>query len=433
MRSKMAKIKNSTFIKNVIVLVTGTAAAQGVAMALSPIITRLYGPENFGLMGTFNAIISIVAPIAALTYPIAIVLPKKDQDAKGLIKISLLIASLIAFLFTIALLLFGNNIADMFNISELSYLIYLIPLVIIFAGLVQVTEQWLIRKKQFTINAKVTFYQSIIINGGKAGVGFFYPFGTVLVLFTAIGNGLKAFMLFFFSRKKNNNKSIKMRRTNKKGLKSLAKEYYDFPLYRSPQVFLNGVSQSLPVLLLTSFFGPASAGFYAIGRTVLSMPSSLIGKSVGDVFYPRIAEAYNNKENTTNLILRATTILSLIGIIPFGTIVLFGPFLFSLVFGSDWYMAGEYARWTALWVYFMFINQPSVRSLPVLSAQGFHLKFTIATLTIRMAALSAGYFFFNSDLIAVAFFGVSGAILNIILILMTLNISRRKENFLDDS
>src|SRR5699024_11784167 len=113
---------------------------------------------------------------------------------------------------------------------------------------------------------------------------------------------------------------------------------------------------------------------------------SLIGKSVGDVFYPRIAEAYNNDENVTNLIFKATVILAVIGIIPFGTVILFGPFLFSLVFGSDWFMAGEYARWIALWVYFMFINQPSVRSLPVLSAQAFHLKFTTVTFIVRVHA-----------------------------------------------
>ena len=109
--------------------------------------------------------------------------------------------------------------------------------------------------------------------------------------------------------------------------------------------------------------------------------------------------------------------------------ILFGPFLFSLVFGSDWFMAGEYARWIALWVYFMFINQPSVRSLPVLSAQAFHLKFTTVTLIVRVLALSAGYYFFNDDLLAVAFFGVSGAILNVILILLTLRISKRKGAF----
>ena len=105
-----------------------------------------------------------------------------------------------------------------------------------------------------------------------------------------------------------------------------------------------------------------------------------------------------------------------------------GPTIFSFIFGADWYTAGEYARWTALWVYFMFMNQPSVRALPVLAAQKFHLKFTTVTVILRLVALSLGYFIFNNDLIAIALFGITGAILNMLLILMTLRISKRRQN-----
>lgn len=428
MITKLSKFKNNTFIKNVLVLVSGTAAAQIVAMALSPIITRLYGPEAFGIMGTFNAIVSIIGPVAALTYPITIVLPKKDRDAKGIIKLSLLIAGFIAMLTTLILLLFSKQILNLFNIEELSFFIYLIPLVIVFASLMQVAEQWLIRTKQFKINAKVTFYQSVIINGGKVGAGFIYPYGATLVIFTAIADGLKAFMLFFFSRKNKYKKEIKdeQETSDKKKLRELARSYYDFPLYRAPEVFLNAVSQGIPVLMLTALFGPASAGFYSIGRTVLVMPSSLIGKSVGDVFYPRVAEAAQRGENITSLIRRATLALGGLGLLPFGLVILFGPFLFSFVFGEDWAMAGEYARWIALWSFVGFMNRPSVMSLPVLKAQRFHLIYTIIMLTTRLGILVASYYIFSDDLIAVALFGISGAILNFGLIAITLRISKRK-------
>src|SRR5699024_8009724 len=93
MKNRLIKFSKKPFVRNVIILASGTAAAQIIAMALSPIITRLYGPEAYGLMGTFMAIVSIVAPIAALTYPIAIVLPKSDQDAKGIIRLSILITT----------------------------------------------------------------------------------------------------------------------------------------------------------------------------------------------------------------------------------------------------------------------------------------------------------------------------------------------------
>lgn len=425
MKERLLELVRSKFVKNVAVLATGTAASQAVAMALSPIITRLYGPEAFGIMGTFSAMINIIAPVAALTYPIAIVLPKSDQEAKGLIKLSLLITAIISSLSIIVLLFFNQQIISIFNLKEISSYLYLIPLVIIFAGLMQVSEQWLIRTKQFAINARVTFLHSIIINGAKVGIGFINPIAAVLVVLTAMGNGLRAFLMIFFTRRSNYH--ITEEEKGETGLRDLAKRHYDFPVYRAPEVFLNAISGGLPVLMLTAFFGPASAGFYSIGRTVLNIPSQLIGKSIADVFYPRVTEAAHKKENITRLIWRATLALSGIGIIPFGLVVLFGPFLFSFVFGSDWEIAGEYARWIALWSYFGFMNRPSVSALPVLNAQRFHLFYTILMLIVRLSVVALSYYVFSSDIIAVALFGITGAVLNLGLILITLRISTRRQ------
>src|SRR5699024_12088955 len=113
--------------------------------------------------------------------------------------------------------------------------------------------------------------------------------------------------------------------------------------------------------------------------------------------YPIIAQAANNKEDLTAIIKKGTLVLAVVGIFPYGLIILFGPFLFSFVFGSDWVTAGEYARWIALGSYFGFINKPSVKSLPVLSAQRFHLIYTIFILLTRIEFLERGFYVFASD------------------------------------
>ncbi|MBY0145116.1 lipopolysaccharide biosynthesis protein [Neobacillus niacini] len=425
MKRNIIELSKKPFIRNVLIMATGTAAAQAVSMALSPIITRLYGPEAFGLLGAFTAVIGIISPIAALTYPIAVVLPKSDNDAKGLIRLSIYISACFAMIVAITLIVLKQPIVRMFNIESIAPFLYLLPLVTFFSALEEVTEYWLIRTKQFRITAKVTILQSFIINGSKVGLGFFHPLAAGLIILTVIGQFLRVSMMILFAKGSNIKQELEGDNAESLSIKELAKKHKDFPLFRAPQVFLNAVSQGLPILMLTSFFGPASAGFYSLGRTVLSIPSQLIGKSVGDVFYPRISEAANKGEDLTLLIKRATLSLGAIGIIPYGIVIIFGPWLFGFVFGSDWIKAGEYARWIALWVFFMFINQPSVKALPVLSAQSFHLKFTFITLITRIALLALGYYVFLSDIIAIALFGVSGAILNIILILFTLQKSKK--------
>lgn len=425
MLGKIKKVIKSSFVKNVAVMATGAAAAQVIAMALSPIITRLYGPEAFGVLGTFTALTQIIIPVAALTYPIAIVLAESDKNAKSLMRLSLYISLTIAAITTLILLFFSNSIINLFQMEEIASFLYLIPLIIIFAGVMQVTEQWLIRTKQFSINAKATFFQSVVTNGSKAGLGLLYPSASILVILQAVGNGIKALMMIMFSRKSKYRSSYKQSQEKSYSLIELIKKYKDFPIYRAPQVFLAGFSENIPILLLTAFFGPASAGFYSIGRTVLGLPSSLIGQSIGDVFYPRISEAANNGENVRHLIIKATLSLAAIGIIPFGVVIMFGPWLFEFVFGAGWDVAGEYARWISLTSFAVFINKPSVRTMPVLNAQRFHLIYTIVLVATRILALVIGFYVFKSDIVAIALFGISSVILNIFFFIVTLNLSNR--------
>ena len=409
----------SQFVRNVAVVASGTAGAQAITMAFAPIITRLYGPEAFGLQGTFIAIAAVVMPIAALCYPIAIVLPKKDGDARGIARLSAYIALSMTVLAALVLLIAGDLIVELLHLNEIRSYIMLIPLVIVFSAWLQINYHWLIRKKQFKINARVAVLQAFLTNSAKAGIGLFSPQASVLILVYTLGSGLQAFMLSI-GIKKTENGNDKDKLLCKTPLRQLAKKYYDFPMYRAPQIFLNTVSQSIPIIMLAAFFGPASAGCYGLGKGLLGMPSELISKSVGDVFYPRITTAANSGEKLTNLILKATLGLAAVGFIPFALVIAFGPWLFGFIFGSEWFLAGEYARWLALWMFSAFINRPSVVSMPVLSLQGFFLIYEILSVVLRIITLIIGFYMLKSDILAIMLFSMAGVFLNIAIILLTI-------------
>lgn len=419
--AKIKKLTQSKFIRSVVLVAGGAAGAQAITMAFAPIITRMYGPESFGLLGAFMATLGIVTPIAALAYPIAIVLPKSDDDAKGIAKLSVRIALVIALAFSLILLVAGEQIAAVLGVQAIAGFMLLIPLAMFFSALQQIMQQWLIRKKQFKVMARIAVSQSFILNGSKIGVGWFWPIGPVLIVLATLGNMLYAAQLWFGAKKWADSAGrIDTPAAGEVDLKALAYKHRDFPYYRAPQIFINALSQSLPVLMLASFFGPASAGFYTIGRTVLGIPSALIGNAIADVFYPTIAEAANRNENLYKPIFKATLALASVGIIPYGVVFLFGPWLFEFVFGAEWQVAGEYARWLAAWSYFGFMNRPSVAALAVLNLQGFFLIYEIVSLGLRAASLYIGFAILNDDLQAVILFSISGVILNIALIFLTL-------------
>src|SRR5699024_8440743 len=102
-------------------------------------------------MGSFLAIANILIPIAALTYPLAIVLPREKKEAEEVLHLSIFISIILSLFSLIVLLLFNNQIISLLNLNSIGKLLFLIPLIIIFASFMQVARQWLIRTNQFKI------------------------------------------------------------------------------------------------------------------------------------------------------------------------------------------------------------------------------------------------------------------------------------------
>ena len=73
-------LPKSTYAKNVLTLMTGTGLAQAIPIAISPILTRIYTPEEFGVFALYMAIASILTVLVTGRYEMAILLPKKDPD-----------------------------------------------------------------------------------------------------------------------------------------------------------------------------------------------------------------------------------------------------------------------------------------------------------------------------------------------------------------
>src|SRR6185436_10361834 len=96
-------------------------------MVSSPFITRLYGPAAYGIQGVFLSMVSIMATIAAMSYPIAIVLPKNDADAAALGRLSVFIGIAMSLAATIILFYLGPEILVLLNAVDILAFMYLIP------------------------------------------------------------------------------------------------------------------------------------------------------------------------------------------------------------------------------------------------------------------------------------------------------------------
>lgn len=419
LKSKIFNLIKKPFVRNVALVASGTAIAQVITMAFAPVITRLYGPEAFGMLGTFMAIMAVLAPVAALTYPIAIVLPKKDSEAAGITVLSIYIAFGVATLSLIVILVGDGWIAEVLQISSIRPYLLLVPLFIVLSVWLQVKQQWAIRKQLFQAKARVDVFQALFVNGFKSSMGLFAPFGSILIIIATLGKAIHALML-----KHQIDKRITKDFASPKGLSYIAKKHIDFPKYRAPLQLINNITTGLPIIILSAFFGPAQAGYYALCRNVLNKPADLIGLSVADVLYPNIADKANNKIPIFPIVLKTTISLAGIGAVVFSPIIIWGPQVFSFVFGEEWLIAGEYARWISLWMFFVLVDKPSIRALPVISAQKFFLILTTSARILAIIIMIASYKFFKNDLIVVASLCCTTALFNFFLIVITFLKSR---------
>ena len=79
---RLPGILKTEFVRNALILISGTSFAQGFAIAIYLILTRIYTPEDFGLFALYMSILSITMIFSTAKYELSIMLPDNDEDAK---------------------------------------------------------------------------------------------------------------------------------------------------------------------------------------------------------------------------------------------------------------------------------------------------------------------------------------------------------------
>ncbi len=416
LRFWLSKLMQHPFLKHVSIVAIGPLVSQTLSTVLSPIITRLYSPESYGALGVFLSVLSVLVPISSLSYQYAIILPKKDRDGLKILRFILLFAAMISLLVFALVLLFNKLLAELLNLQGFEADLYFLPLALFFSTAVIVFDQWMIRKKQFKASSGVVIAQSVLSNGSLIGLGYCAPEIASLIGVNTFARGFHALAASLFSLKtirSNHPKEEKKdsRSTDSTNTRVLLRDYRDFPLYRTPQILISTLEYNLPFMLMTAFSGTADTGFYLLAHRVLKLPQIVISESVGKVFQQRIAETARQGRALQPLIFKTTLALGLSALIPLGTIIAFGPGLFSLIFGSEWYQAGIFARWISTWVLVTFSSVPVVAAIPVLNLQKQYLIFEIISLIMSGLGLVIGFTAFKSSILAVALYSCIGAAL----------------------
>ena len=330
----------SEFSRNVLTLMMGTTIAQAIPIAISPILTRIYTPEDFGLFALFIAIASIFGSIANGRYELAIMLPKKDEDAINIFALGFIITSTISCILLILAILFHDYFVTLLNNDKIGVWLYFVPIVVFFTGIFNILNYFNNRKKYYKDIATATITKSIILAITQLSIGFIKSGVTGLISGQILSQVFANMQLF-----KNIIKDkLLLSKISKIKIIALAKRYKDFPKFSMWAILANSLTYNLTNILISSFYNIKTLGFYSLVQRLLGMPSSLIGSSIGQVFMQEATkekQEFGNSIKSFNLTLKK---LILIALPSFLLLFLIVEDLFAFIFGEEWRVTGHYAQ-----------------------------------------------------------------------------------------
>ena len=283
------KFISNKFTRNIMIITSGAVAIQALNMIFSPIITRIYPPEEYGVMAVLSSILMILS-FPSFRYELAIPIEKDDNKAINVMALSFISLIIFNFILIVILIMKGEAILSFFRASELSSYAYFIPIGVFVIGFQKILEQWLYRTKDFNLISKAGVWQSLSGNLAKLGTGF-SGLGVNGLLFGQVIQ--QSASIIPLSKNIWNKDKRLIKKINLDDVIWGMKRYKNFPIYQTPSRFLSTFKNQLPVFSL-SLYGSQVVGLYGLANSIARLPMTLIGYSVTNVFYAEAASIGRN-------------------------------------------------------------------------------------------------------------------------------------------
>lgn len=394
MKDLLNKIKDkylgkSRYKRNIVRMVGARVISQLIPIIISPLLTRIYTPTEFGVFEVYLTVVSIAGIISNGRYALAILLPEKDEDSRVLALFSVVITALFTILFGIILYIFKNDFFALLNIESIKQHLPLLAINIFFFGVAEVFFLLELRRKKYKKIALNVIAQSSAMVISRVLFGFMGMGTSGLILSYLIGYIVSTLLLLY---KIELTVSLEVFKNN---VIELAKKYINFPKFSLLSDGMQNVTNLSPTILLNKYFGNDIAGYFSLSDKILGSPLWFVTSSVGDVYRQEGSEQFRLKGSCKDIFVKTVRSLFFFGIVPFLLIFLIVPLLIPFVFGSDWTMTGTFVRIFSLMYFTAFLANPILYTVNILDKQKYSVVFQIMKLISILIAFVVGVYFEN--------------------------------------
>lgn len=369
-RFNLKKLFKNEYARDASTLMIGTTLGMIIQVAASPVLSRLYNDSAFGVLQLYSSAYAILSILATLRYELAILLPKSDDDAFGVLAVSCgssVVFGLICQLFVWSVRIFDISLFGLNSVEWLKY----VPITATVMGLYYSFNYWLNRRKRYFNLAVNRVLQNLLIV--LVSVLFsekFLGIADGMVVAYILAMCVVTVLLLIYALQDYIRLSIKL---SLKNIFLLAKRYKKFPANTMPTGLINNFAVQMPVFILQFFFGDEIVGQYYMMNRVLGTPVSIIGQAIGDVFRQKSSRQYAESGECKKLYNSTAKTLALIAVVPFTVLMIFAKPAFSLVLGDGWELAGIFVTLLAPFYFIRLVVSPLTSMTIIAEKQTYEL------------------------------------------------------------
>ena len=361
----------SRFARNVWLLAGGTALARAVTAGASPVLARIYSPADFGVFAVFFSMVTAAVVTASFNYDQAVLVPKDDEVAAGLVIWAFCVLLTNTALIALAVGFFATQIIHAVGAPGLRGYLWLLPISVFGGGAFYILNAWAIRTASFRSLSKRRIWQSVWQVLLQLTIPAITPGPLGLLLGDSVGRGAGSITL---AREMAGYVKRHNLRLNFGMIRKAAGAYSRYPTYGLGALLLHISLSVMPPVLIMAHFGAVVTGAYSFTSLVVGIASNVIGSSIGQVYFNKAAVlARTEPAELLSLFGRTSALCAVIAAGPFACLALFGPTLFATVFGANWVQAGAFARLLAVPYFVIFVASPVFPVLALLQRQPWQL------------------------------------------------------------
>ncbi|AXO39852.1 lipopolysaccharide biosynthesis protein [Enterobacter hormaechei] len=332
-------------IRTLFKFVGGNALAQIIIILGTPILTRLYSPDDFGIYASFMSIILIIGVIASGRYDQ--IMYNFDQDEKW---ITCFCNGVIIALVLSVVMLFGLG-AIYYCLDDFSLVYFLIPpsvftfaVIQLYTSFYSLTRQY---KKIIALNflrsLSIIIFQYILYKNSSLGLALGFLLSQVICILYCIYASEFSYtkINFNFFMKKNATLS-------------------------SMQSLSNSFSSQLPVFVIPGQYGFAALGLYGLAIRLTQIPITFFTNAVRPYILGELNKNKKNHQKIYKILWVSSSLLLILGALGIVLINLFAASFFRIYAGEEWTDAGEIAGVLSWWLLVAFANVTSTSYLTIM-------------------------------------------------------------------